>query len=60
MFLIIIFTFAPSENFLTYDRNMPALCTYFLKTMFDFKSAIKRVSIYSVPPYVDKGIDEII
>ena len=38
---------------------MHALCTYFLKLCgFDFKSAIKRVSIYPVLPYVDKGVDK--
>ena len=38
---------------------MDALLTYFLKLCgFDFKSAIKRVSIYSVIPYVNKGVDK--
>ena len=38
---------------------MDALHTYFLKLCgFDFKSAIKRVSIYPAISYVDKGVDK--
>ena len=38
---------------------MDALCTYFLKLCgFDFESAIKRVSIYPVIPYVDKMVNK--
>ena len=40
---------------------MRALRTYLLKLCgFDFESAIKRVSIYPVIPYVDKGVDKIV
>ena len=37
---------------------MYALHNYFLKLCgFDFKSAIERVSINPILPYVDKGVD---
>ena len=34
------------------------LSANFLKLCFDFKSAIKRISIYPIPPYVDKRVDK--